>query len=151
MFRALIVDDHDEFRAKVSAVLRSRFPLVFVDEAGDGVAALRKLRSSAPDLVLLDIKLPGVSGIELVKSIKVRPECTAVAVLTGYDLAQYREAALRSGADCYLHKGSPSCMTDVLSWVEREILSRQKTAQAHRLAVSRERLLPRAHLTIGKK
>lgn len=125
MFRALIVDDHAGFRASVRDLLREQFPGIGLEEAGDGPEALRIIRGGATHLVLLDIRFPGGNGVALTKAIKAICASTTVIILTGNDHAQYREAAFRNGADCFLSKGSASCMSDMLAQVEGAILARQ--------------------------
>lgn len=125
MFRALVVDDHAGFRSSVCALLREQFPRIGLEEAGDGPEALRIIRGCATHLVLLDIRLPGGNGVALTKAIKAICASTTVVILTGNDLAEYRQAAFRNGADGFLSKGSTSCMSDVLAQVERAILARQ--------------------------
>ena len=128
MFHALIVDDHSGFRGSVSNLLHQRFPFIEVDEVDRGVDALRRIRERGADLVLLDIRLSGVSGILLTKTIKSGWDGITVVVLSAFDLPQYRQAAFRSGADCFLYKGSPSFLNDVIARVEGAILGR---GQAH--------------------
>lgn len=127
IFRALIVDDHAGFRAGVCALLREQFPRIGLEEAGDGPEALRIIRGCATHLVLLDIRLPGGNGVALTKEIKAICASTTVIILTGNDLTEYRQAAFRNGADCFLSKGSASCMSDVLARVEGAMLARQSS------------------------
>lgn len=137
MFHALIVDDHSGFRGSVSSVLRKQFPLIEVDEVSRGADALRHIQERGADLVLLDIRLPGASGIEVAKSIKSGWDGITVVVLSAFDLPQYRQAAFRNGADCFLYKGSPSCLNDVIARVEGAILAR-----GHAPAGTRSRVTP---------
>ena len=125
MFRVLVVDDHAGFRGSVCSVLRNSFPQIGVAEAADGTEALQSIQRYAIAMVLLDIRLPGTNGIELTKAIKTQHAPIVVVVLTGYDLPQYRQAAFRNGADCFLYKGSTSCMNDVLAPVEGAMLARR--------------------------
>ncbi len=125
MFRTLVVDDYADFRAIVSDTLRRQFPEIRVDEAADGPEALRAIESCATDLVLLDIKLPIGNGIEVTKAIKRSHPSVTVVILTGHDFPQYRQAAFRNGADCFICKGSVSCMNDVVARVDGAILTRQ--------------------------
>jgi len=125
MFRTLVVDDHVGFRAGVRSVLESEFPGIQVEEAGDGSEALDKIARFRTDLVLMDIKLPGDNGIQVTRVIKATYDGVAVVILTGFDLPQYRQAAFRNGADCYLYKGSATCMTDVLARVEGAMQARK--------------------------
>jgi len=124
MFRVLVVDDHAGFRGSVCSVLRNSFPQIGVAEAADGTEALQSIQRYAIAMVLLDIRLPGTNGIELTKAIKTQ-HAPIVVVLTGDDLPQYRQAAFRNGADCFLYKGSTSCMNDVLARVEGAMLARR--------------------------
>ena len=118
MFCALIVDDHAGFRGSLSGLLRKRFPDIRVEEAADGAEVRRAIGSLAVQLVLMDVSLPGESGIELTRVIKTSVEDVTIVILTGHDLPQYRQAAFRNGADCFLYKGSPSCTADVVARVE---------------------------------
>jgi DNA-binding NarL/FixJ family response regulator len=124
MFRVLVLDDHAGFRGSVCSVLRNSFPQIGVAEAADGTEALQSIQRYAIAMVLLDIRLPGTNGIELTKAIKTQ-HAPIVVVLTGDDLPQYRQAAFRNGADCFLYKGSTSCMNDVLARVEGAMLARR--------------------------
>ncbi len=136
MFHALIVDDHSGFRGSVSSLLRKQFPFIEVDEVSRGVEALRHIQERGADLVLLDIRLPGASGIELAKAIKAGWDDITVVVLSAFDLPQYRQAAFRNGADCFLYKGSPSCLNDVIARVEGAILARGQAQLGARTHVS---------------
>jgi two-component system response regulator YesN len=126
MFHVLVVDDHAAFRASVVSALRRQCAQIRVEEAGDGPEALRAIEAFATDLVLLDIKLPYGNGIELTKAIKASHASVTVVILTGYDLPQYRQAAFRNGADCFLYKGAASCMNDVVAQVEGTIRAREE-------------------------
>jgi DNA-binding NarL/FixJ family response regulator len=129
MFHALVVDDHAAFRASVVSVLRRQFSEIDVGEAADGPEALRAIEAFGTDLVLLDIRLPNGNGLELTKAIKTIHPSVTVVLLTGYDLPQYRQAAFRNGADCFLYKGAASCMNDVVARVEGAIRARKEAAK----------------------
>lgn len=104
MFNALIVDDNDAFRQSLHQVLARRFPSMGIDEVADGEAALHHMSSQRPDLVFMDIRLPGMNGLDITKLIKFISIHTTICVLTSYDLPEYREAALRCGADHFIVK-----------------------------------------------
>jgi CheY-like chemotaxis protein len=70
MFKALIVEDDPLFRQILKEILASRFPSISIKEAAHGVEALRELEMNHLDLVFMDIKLPGMNGLELTKRIK---------------------------------------------------------------------------------
>jgi DNA-binding NarL/FixJ family response regulator len=105
-WKTLIVEDNVTFRRAFKEVLCKTFPLMAVEEAQDGVEALKKIETFVPDLVFMDIRLPGQTGLELTKKIKAsHPEVTVI-ILTDYNLPEYREAAFDSGADDFVVKGS---------------------------------------------
>ena len=106
--RTLIVEDNVTFRNTLKEVLCKKFPFMVVEEAVDGVEAMEKVETFLPDLVFMDIRLPGETGLELTKRIKAdRPEILII-ILTDYNLPEYREAAFASGADDFVVKGSLS-------------------------------------------
>lgn len=124
MFSALVVEDNTEFRDVLTLFLRQYFPDIRIDEAEDGEAALDKVNLFQPDMVFMDIKLPGDNGITLTKHIKAVFNGVVIIVLSSYDLPEYRQAAFRHGADCFISKGSRSCMGDVLARVEGTLSSK---------------------------
>ncbi len=105
-FKTLIVEDNVSFRQFLVGMLHEYFPLMVIEDAGDGREALQKVDSFCPDLILLDIRLPGESGLELTKKIKKECPNIIIIILTSYDLPEYREAAARYGADAFMTKGS---------------------------------------------
>jgi len=105
-YRVLIVDDNRTFRQVLKESLQMSFPTVAIDEIADGDEVLRKVDAFLPDLILMDIKLPGVNGLELTKKIKATHPNITIFILTSYDMPEYREAALQYGADRFLAKNS---------------------------------------------
>jgi len=105
-FRILIVDDTVLFRQILKENLLKSFPTVAVDEAADGGEALRKVDALHPDLIFMDIKLPGENGLELTKKIKATHPNITIFILTSYDIPEYREAAFQYGADRFFCKNS---------------------------------------------
>jgi DNA-binding NarL/FixJ family response regulator len=77
-------------------------------EAGDGEEAMHKINSDLPDLIFMDIKLPGENGLELTAKIKAKYPDVIVIILTSYDTPEYREAAVQAKANYFLAKGSSS-------------------------------------------
>jgi len=99
----LIADDNDVFRGEIKRLLEGE-PEVCVAEAGDGEEALRLAQELRPDIVLMDVVMPRMDGLEATRRIKaVQPE-TKVIILTVYDEEPYREAARESSADAFLLK-----------------------------------------------
>jgi signal transduction histidine kinase len=99
----LIVDDEPDMRRYLATMLRETYRVI---EAGDGIAALEKARAALPDLILLDVMLPGVSGLEVCKSLKERSETRAmkIIVLTARADEDAKIIALKNGADDFLLK-----------------------------------------------
>ncbi len=120
MHRTLIVDDIAVFRETFKKALCERFPSMIVEEAIDGKQALDKIQNAKPNLVFMDIRLPGKSGIELTEIIKTNHPGITVVILTDYDLPEYREAALQGGADDFIPKGSLK-MSAIETLVERHM------------------------------
>jgi DNA-binding NarL/FixJ family response regulator len=123
MFRTLIVEDSTFFRQLLKETLLSRFPKMDIFEAGNGEEALQKIKTKPPDLIFMDIKLPGESGLELTKKIKADCPQMVIIILTSYDLPEYREAASKYGANYFLSKGSTT-KEDILEMV-KSVLSDQ--------------------------
>ena len=106
MLRTLIVEDNSHFRQTLRESLRMSFPGIAIDEAANGTEALQRVNAFLPDLILMDIRLPGESGLGLTKKIKeIYPDVT-VFILTHYDTPECREAASRYGADRFIAKDS---------------------------------------------
>ncbi len=104
--RVLVVDDHPMFRAGVTGLLDSVDDTEVVGSAGDGDAAVRETTLTRPDVILMDLDLPGTSGLEAIRRIaKASPE-SAVLVLSMLDDDDSVLAAMRAGARGYVLKGA---------------------------------------------
>lgn len=121
MLNTLLVEDDVNFRQALSDILLTYFPLMYVDEAGDGEEALSKVEYQRPDLIFMDVQLPGENGLEVTRKIKRVYNDIVIVILTSYGLPEYRQQAFRNGADCFLLKEDDTCMNDILARVEREI------------------------------
>jgi len=106
MLRLLIVEDNNIFRQTLRESLQTSFPKIAIDEAGNGAEALKRVNVSAPDLILMDVRLPGESGLALTQKIKAIYPDIIIFILTSYDSRECREAASRYGADRYIPKES---------------------------------------------
>jgi DNA-binding NarL/FixJ family response regulator len=106
MIRLLIVDDHSVVRAGLRQILSETGDIVVAAEAGDGPTAIEQLRDGAFDVVVLDISLPGRSGVEVLKRIKAEWPRLPVLILSTYPEEQYAVRLLRNGAGGYLTKES---------------------------------------------
>jgi DNA-binding NarL/FixJ family response regulator len=104
--RVLIVDDHPTFRAGLRALLSTDERLRVVAEASTGAGAVTAVASSAPDVVVMDVHMPGVDGVEATRRIIDAAPHVAIVVLTMHDDDGTVFAALRAGARGYLLKGA---------------------------------------------
>jgi len=105
-FRILIVDDNDPFRQTLNRALQVSFPTIAIDEAADSGETLQKVDAFLPDLIFMDIRLPGENGLKLTKKIKATHPNIIILILTSFDMPEYREAAFQYGADRFLVKTS---------------------------------------------
>jgi DNA-binding NarL/FixJ family response regulator len=108
MIRVLLVDDQALVRGGFRMILEAHDDFEVVGEAEDGTSAVGVVRSVAPDVVLMDIRMPGVDGLEATRQIVAdRRIRTHVLVLTTFDRDEYVYAALRAGASGFLLKSAP--------------------------------------------
>ena len=106
MAKALLIEDNIPFRKSFKEMLQTRFPSLEIWEAGNGKEALQEIEAFPPDLVFVDIKLPGENGLVLTKRIKTQHPKIVVLILTSYDLPEYREAAFKYHANHFFTKSS---------------------------------------------
>jgi len=105
-FRILIVDNDDPFRQILKKALQVSLPAIVIEEAAGGVEALQKVDTFSPDLIFMDIRLPGENGLGLTKKIKTTHPNITILILSSYDKPEYWEAASHFGADRFLVKTS---------------------------------------------
>lgn len=104
-FKVLIVEDSAFFRQLLKEALQDQFPLMEIDGAVDSAEALQKIQTLLPELIFIDIELPGENGLKLAKKIKTQYPDAIMIILTAHDLPEYREVALQY-TDYFLSKGS---------------------------------------------
>ena len=105
MFKTMLVEDSTSFRRLVKDNLQDQFPSMDIIEAADGIEAFQKIDSHPPNLIFMDIKLPGENGLELTRKIKADYPDIIIIILTSHDSPEYREAAMRYKADYFFSKG----------------------------------------------
>jgi len=120
----LVVEDFALLRSSVVQWLQNRFPGCLVHGVDSGERALEHARSARPDIVLMDINLPGIDGIEATCRIKAEAPETAVVMLTIHDTPQHRAAAADAGAAGYLPKSEMEAKLE--STVESLLKSRTR-------------------------
>ena len=104
MPNVLIVDDTKQVRERLTALLSECSEINVIGQAGNSLEALAVVEKLAPDAVILDIRLPGKSGIQVLQEIKARYPETTVIMLTNYDFDTYRKQCLQMGADHFFNK-----------------------------------------------
>ena len=116
MIRIVIADDQPLIRAGFAAVIGHVDDLELVGEAEDGEQAVELVRELAPDVVLMDIRMPHLDGIEATRRITSEHGCaTRIIVLTTFDIDEYVYGALRAGASAFLLKDtSPEAVVDAV-------------------------------------
>jgi DNA-binding NarL/FixJ family response regulator len=106
--RVVIVDDQALVRTGMRMVVDSQDDLRVVGEAADGIEALELLRATAADIVLMDVRMPRLDGIEATRQLLARALPPRVIVLTTFDLDEHAFAALQAGASGFLLKDAPA-------------------------------------------
>lgn len=108
MIRVVLVDDQAMVRAGFRMILETEPDITVVGEAGDGREALDVVTRSAPDVVLMDVRMPLMDGIEATAALTASGGPARVLMLTTFDLEDYVYAALRAGASGFLLKDAPA-------------------------------------------
>jgi DNA-binding NarL/FixJ family response regulator len=106
--RVLVVDDQELVRAGFVKLLEPEEDISVVGQAADGAEAVEAAARTRADVVLMDIRMPRLDGIEATRRIRARPEAPRVLVLTTYDLDEYVFKALKAGASGFLLKDAPA-------------------------------------------
>ncbi len=107
LIRVLVVDDQTLVRAGFRMICEAEDDLTVVGEAADGAAAVELAERSQPDVVLMDIRMPVMDGVEACRRIATAHPAARVLILTTFDLDDYVYAALRAGASGFLLKDTP--------------------------------------------
>ena len=154
MIRVLLADDQDLVRIGLRALVDSEDDLAVVGEAADGLAAVETARRERPDVVLMDVRMPGVDGIEATRRIVGDPALagTRVVVLTTFELDEYVFDALRHGASGFLTKDTrPADLLRAIRLVAEgeALLSPSVTRRVVREFATRPARVPRPQPRLG--
>lgn len=129
MIRIAIADDHAIVREGLKRIVSGVADFEVVGEAADGTEVMRVVREAEPDLLVLDLSMPGRSGLEVIKLVKAEKPRVRILVLSMHDEHQYAIRAIKSGASGYLTKESaPALLEQALrkiaaggAWVSAEV------------------------------
>jgi two-component system, NarL family, invasion response regulator UvrY len=135
MIRLVLVDDHELVRSGFRLILSGQPDIEVVGEAGDAETGLRMIRTLKPDVALIDVHMPGMSGIELTERLQRGRLPTRIVILTVVQDAEFPRRLLQSGALGYVTKGCPA---DELLEAVRKVASGQRYLDA---AIAREMAL----------
>lgn len=130
----LIVHDEEEIRSGLRRVIQRRYPdLRFLDSAANGAEGLERIRAFLPDIVIADINMPMISGLEMIRQAREDGYAGSFVLLSGYDDFKYAQSAIRYGVDDYLIK--PVVVDDLLHLFEQlkakiETQRRQRESKA---------------------
>lgn len=114
-FTVLVVDDHPLMRLGVSTMINAQTDMIVVAQAASGEEAIAGFRKHMPDLILMDLRLPGISGVEAIRTIQEHNPRARFVVLTTYEGDEDIHRALAAGAQGYLLKGmSADSLLDAL-------------------------------------
>jgi DNA-binding NarL/FixJ family response regulator len=105
--RVMLVDDQVLLRTGFRMVLAAQPDMEVVAEAGDGAEAIENLRSAAVDVVLMDVRMPRLDGVEATRRICAQPDAPKVLILTTFDLDEYAFSGLKAGASGFMLKDVP--------------------------------------------
>jgi two-component system response regulator DevR len=123
MLTVHIVDDSDVMRERLSELASDIAGIEVTGQSGNPFDALDRIKSEHPDIVILDIRLPGKNGIEVLKDIKRESPAPVVIMITNYPYRQYRQGCMAAGADYFFSK------TDEFEMIGQALrrISRSKT------------------------
>ena len=118
--RILIVDDHEIFRKGLRSVLESRSELEICGEATNGLEAVEKTKQMQPDVILMDISMPYLDGLQATRQIRSEVPDSLILLLSQHDSPHMLAAALNAGASAYVTKSQVSqCLLEALGAVIR--------------------------------
>ncbi|MDF1510887.1 response regulator [Robertmurraya sp. DFI.2.37] len=133
MIKLLIVDDEQIEREGMQAILQKAYPNLKIEQARNGKMAVQMTEDFCPDLILMDIKMPGMSGLEAVAFIQKKHENVKFIMVTAYDMFEYLREAIKLGVKDYLLK--PSKASEILQTVGKVL---QQIEEEKKLAEERK-------------
>ena len=116
-FKILIVEDNDTYRTTLKNLLSQRFPDFQFEETKNGEETLAIIKYFNPDMIFMDIVLPGQNGLEVTQKIRASGHDVVIIIMTSYDMPVYRDAAKKYGADHFVSKGTSSA-SEIIALVD---------------------------------
>jgi len=146
--RVFIVEDHPFFREGLVAMLKREPDLEVCGQAGDAESALQALAAAKPDILLVDISLPGRSGLDLIKDVRQQNEKVKILVVSMHDEALYADRVLRAGGNGYIMKDEdPDELAQAIRDVLRGHIYVSEAVMGKKQGVSRAKTRPLDALT----
>ena len=121
MCKTLVVEDHVGFRESLVGLLGGCFSTMIIEKAASGEEALIKTNRFSPNLIFLDIHLPGLNGLQLSKTLRSRDKNAVIVILTNHDGQEYRQAAYQCGANFFISKGE-SAVDEIIDVAETVVI-----------------------------
>ncbi len=118
MVNVLLIDAYGPFRRALKTALIAAYPSIRLREAGTGVEGLQKASEETPNIICMDIHIPGEDGFDIASRLAVHCPHVSLLIITSSDLPEYRQAALQAGATHFVSKGEET-LADILTIVER--------------------------------
>jgi len=121
LIRVLVADDHALIRRGIRRILEKHPNICVVGEASTGMEALRLVQELKPDVLLLDLEMPGVKGIHVARELRAKNVPIAIVILSACDDDYFIKEILQAGVDGYLHKSeSPSKIREAIARVSKK-------------------------------
>lgn len=106
-FKVFIADDSDDLRNLLVRVFSRDANFTVVGQANDSESTLEGVELTQPDLLLLDLSMPGIGGVNIIRDLRERGSKVVIAVLSGLPSESLKESAVKTGANLYIEKGTP--------------------------------------------
>jgi DNA-binding NarL/FixJ family response regulator len=150
MLKLIVVDDHPTVRQGLGRTLSAKHDIELLSVAENGKQALEQMEKSLPDVLVTDLKMPVVNGLQLIRETKLKWPRVKISVLTSFSDAGNALTSLRLGADAFVPKdSSPERLVDVLRGLNRDLYD-ERVLESWRI-MSRNSIVPSAKLGLTER